>query len=207
MPHNVSVTRRLPKLLLIAGLSNAGKSSFADLLQKTSSITHVPLDKYFLSVPPGEKFLDWAQSPSSIDWGLLDRHLEILSGGHECYSPAYDPWSTGQRLSEGGDECHPRSRLMEPSDLGYAVTGCFAFECDPEGFSVTRVFVETPLRTIASRHAGREVLADEVDQILNSRHTRSYKTLLSYREDADVVVRGDASANEGLRYCHSLAGS
>ena len=196
-----------PHLVLIAGLSNAGKSSFANLLEERRSITHVPLDKYFLPVPTGELFLHWVQKPESIDWELLDRHLRVLRSGRDCYSPAYDPWGTGQRLSAGENDPHPRSRPMRTSPIGYAVPGCLAFEYANEAFTTIRIFLDVPLQTIASRHAGRAVASAEIDQFLISNLTPSYKAILNYKECADSVLRGDASEEEQLRCWEAVAGS
>lgn len=195
------------KIILIAGLSKTGKSTFADLLEKTLSISHVPLDRYFHSVPAGSDFLTWVQSPTAIDWNLLKQHLQILADGHECFSPAYDAWGTGQRLSAGGDEFHVRSQLMKPSTIGYSIPGCLAFECPIETTSKIHIFIETPLQKIASRHALRNVPSSEVDEVLGNHLTPAYRKILGYREQADIVIPGDASDKEQLRYCNSLAGS
>jgi uridine kinase len=196
-----------PKLFLIAGLSKAGKSTFADLLEQTLSISHVPLDRYFHSVPAGSDFLSWVQSPSAIDWKLLNQHLKILADGHDCFSPAYDAWGSGQRLSEGGDEFHVRGQLMKPSTIGYSIPGCLAFEYPNETISKVRIFIDTPLQGIASRHAARRVLSSEVDEVLGHYLTPLYAKILAYKEQADIVIPGDASDAVSLRYCHSLAAS
>ena len=196
----------LTKLVLVSGLSNSGKSSFADFLEGELGSTHVPLDKYFLSVPEQTTFLDWVQSPESIDWSLLEKHLNILTSGQECYTPAYDPWVSGQRLSEGGGDFHPRSRLMHPSEKFYVVAGCLAFEMPINSYQVTRIFIDVPLQIVASRHAGREVSDSEVDTIVINRLTDSYTRILEYRDRADFVFRGDATDRVRLEYSEILVG-
>ena len=85
-------------LLFVAGLSNAGKTSFArHFVETVNSSSHVPLDKYFLDTPPEIAFLDWVQQPEAIDWPLAITHIRQLA--HEdCYSPAFDAWKTNKRL-------------------------------------------------------------------------------------------------------------
>ena len=188
------------RLLLIAGISNAGKSSFADFLEKELGVTHVPLDKYFLSVPAGTDFLNWVQSPASIDWDLLEDHLGILANGSECYSPAFDPWGSGQRLTDGGDIDHPRSRLMKPGNGIYAVPGCLAFEYSGSSAVAAKIFVTTNLQTVASRHAGRNVPEAEINPVLNQRLTDRYPHILAYQDEADLVLSGEATDAMRLEY-------
>jgi hypothetical protein len=90
-------------LVLVSGLSRAGKSTFArQFCEAIPGAQHLPLDHYFLAVPPGLHFLDWVQSPASLDWATLRAHLAQLSSGQSCYTPCLDWEGSGQRLSDGG---------------------------------------------------------------------------------------------------------
>jgi len=200
---NVNFPYMTAELLLIAGLSNAGKSDFADLIENEQLATHIPLDKYFFSVPKGMVFLDWVQYPESIDWKLLDDHLGILTSGSECFSPAYDHWGSGKRLSKGGFSEHPESRLMIPRDK-YVVPGCLAFEY-PGVYSVaSRIFIETELETIAFRHAMRKIEKSEVHKILSEKITSSYPKILQYSGDADFIFSGEATKTMRKEYIRIL---
>jgi uridine kinase len=138
--------------VLIAGLSKAGKSTFADnFCQSIPQSTHVPLDKYFKEVPQGLTFLSWVQSPDSIDWTLLREHIELLKDGYDCYTPVLDWRQTGRRVSQGGLKGHHASRKMTGGAKYYVIPGCFAFKFPNPGAPVVRVFIDTPRRIIETR--------------------------------------------------------
>ena len=185
------------QLLLLSGLSNAGKSSFADFLEAQGLGTHVPLDKYFLPVPESVTFLEWVQSPASIDWGLLQAHIHRLSEGNECYSPAFDGWASGQRLCEGGDLKHKESRLMKPNGLGI-VAGCLSFEYPGSSNVLMKVFVQTEFKTIANRlgFAGK----GSVGEFLTQRLSSNYLRIAKYEDTADLSVSGECLDTERLEY-------
>ena len=189
------------QLLLISGLSNAGKTSFADFLEEQGLGTHIPLDKYFLPVPKTISFLDWVQSSVSIDWSLLQSHIDRLSEGNECYSPAYDGWGSGQRLCEGGDQPHKKNRLMKPSDLAI-VPGCLSFEHPESSSAMMKVFVRSEYYTIANR-LGFDGNGN-VEDFLHLRLTPNYLEIAKYEDDADLSVSGECSYPERLEYLEPI---
>jgi uridine kinase len=185
------------QLVLLSGLSNAGKSSFADFLEQQGIGPHVPLDKYFLPVPESTTFLNWVQHPQSIDWILLQSHLERLAEGNDCYSPAFDGWGSGKRLCIGGSESHPKNRLMKSNDV-CIIPGCLSFEY-PGAFSVAmKIFVDTDVRTIANR-LGMEI-EENLEGFLIRSLTHHYPEVLEYRRFADLSVSGDCSDSKRLEY-------
>lgn len=139
-------------LVLIAGLSKAGKSTFADnFCRSIPQSTHVPLDKYFKEVPQGLTFLRWVQSPDSIDWILLREHIELLKSGHDCYTPVLDWRRTGRRVTRGGLKGHDASRIMTGGARYYVIPGCFAFKLPNPDAPVVRVYIDTPRSIIETR--------------------------------------------------------
>lgn len=179
------------KLVLVCGLSHSGKSTLADFFEETAFATHVPLDKYFLPVPKNTTFLSWAQLPESIDWALLSHHIDRLSQGIPCYTPAYDAWDTGTRLSEGGDDHHPMSRLMNPGNR-CAIAGCLSFEYQGDYQIAARIFVETKIEIIASRICGKKIARQEATKVLEENLTVNYESILGYKEVSNFVFSGDA---------------
>ncbi len=191
------------KLILIAGLSRAGKSTFADFLENADLATHVPLDKYFLDVPAGYSFLEWVQHPHSIDWSLLEAHLDMLASGEPCYTPVFDPWQTGRRVSGGGKEGSSQARLMTPHQH-YALPGCLAFEYAGAHDVVARVFMETAPSTIASRITGSTDDEENADDILARHLTDNFPVIKGYRAEASLVFSGEASREKKLEYLATL---
>ena len=189
------------QLLLISGLSNAGKTSFADFLEDQGVGTHIPLDKYFLPVPEAASFLDWVQSPGSIDWELLQAHIDRLSGGDECFSPAFDGWGSGTRLCEGGDQSHEANRLMTPSEVGI-IPGCLSFEYPGPSEVLMKVFVSTELDTLADRLGYKK--DEPVDEFLNRRLTSHYLEIAKYEGVADLSVSGECADTERLEYLEAI---
>lgn len=179
-------------MILVAGLSRAGKSTLADQLATYHDVSHLPLDRYFLPTPDGVRFLDFVQSPDAIDWSLLQEHLAILCDGKPCYSPVIDPWVTGLRLSAGGTEAHPKAMLMQPAST-IVLPGCLAFHFAAPG--ALRVFVDTPLAVIAARLEGRPVAAGDVEATLIAHLTDNYHAILAEKRKADVVADGERTAS------------
>ncbi len=178
-------------LILVAGLPRAGKSTLAERLCALGiGAEHLPLDKYFLPVPEGRRFLDWVQEPTSLDWQTLERHLRVLRSGRDCFTPALDWSGSGRRLNEGGDVAHPSSRLVRGGARFYVIPGCFAFEA-PVDAPAFKIFVETPLHVLAERYAGERVPEPEVAAIV-ARYCPGHQRLRAYGADADQVANGES---------------
>lgn len=178
-----------PILILISGLPRSGKTSLADALA-SFRITHVPLDRYIRTMPLGTSFLDWVASPKCIDWSLFNQHLDELNAGRQIVAPAdWGPtWGEGgQQMTSGGSG---RVRLMEPSDLGYSVPGCYAFNLSPQDRKVFRLFVTAPRRTIAERALGRPVPDEDVESVLDKQLSSNWREIENYVERADMIVSG-----------------
>jgi len=192
------------RVILVAGLSGAGKSTFAErLCAALAGAVHLPLDKYFLEVPAGITFRDWVQAPESIDWPTLADHLRRLRAGDACHTPAIDWRGSGRRLSAGGSVAHPGSREVRGGAGYYVVPGCFAFAAPLQ--SCLRVFVRAPLPVVAARCAAREVAADEVDHVL-AEHSPGYPRILAYESQADIIVSGaERDEAELARVCARIS--
>lgn len=194
-----------PSLILVSGLSNSGKSSFADFYENhIEGSTHIPLDKYFHSVPKNSTFLDWVQLPESIDWELLLTHIRILNEGKECYTPCIDAWGTGQRLSNGGMNYHPKSRLMKPSTEFYIIPGCLAFHLPKTELQNVKIFMNTPLQIVASRHEKKDVSIKEVKTVLTKKLTENYTNILKLEKFSDFSFDGNATDLQRKMYCETI---
>jgi uridine kinase len=187
-----------PWIVLIGGLSRAGKSMLAEAIcAATDAAQHLPLDKYFHEVPPGQRFLDWVQRPASVDWETADEHLARLRGADDVYTPVIDWHGSGRRLS-GGDLPHPGARRVLGGASCYVVPGCHALAAPWEGDRVLRIFIDTPLGVIAARCEGRQVAAQDVEDTLARHLTPRFGALLAYRDRADRVLAGAALEGDGL---------
>lgn len=178
-----------PILIPISGLPRSGKTSLADGLA-SFGITHIPLDRYIRTMPSGTSFLEWIASPESIDWSLFGRHLNELNIGRQIVAPAdWGPtWGEGgQRMTSGGSG---RVRLMKPSDVGYSVPGCYAFDLPSQERKVLRVFVAAPRRTIAERALGGPVPDEDVESVLDDQLSSNWREIENYVESADMVISG-----------------
>lgn len=187
-----------PSLVLVTGLPRAGKSTLAERLSAFGvGAEHLPLDKYFLPVPEGRRFLDWVQEPTSLDWQVLVQHLRALWSGRDCFTPALDWSGSGRRLNEGGDVAHPSSRLVRGGAQFYVIPGCFAFEA-PVDVRAFKIFVETPLHVLAERYAGERVSEPEVAATV-ARHCPGHQRLQAYAAVADMTVKGESIDNQMVR--------
>ena len=193
-------------LILVSGLSNSGKSSFADFFENyIERSTHIPLDKYFHSVPKNSTFLEWVQAPESIDWELLSNHLRLLNEGKKCYTPCIDAWGTRQRLSNGGMDYHPKSRLMKANAKFYIIPGCLAFYLPKCEHQTVKVFMKTPLHIVASRHAKKEIhLKKEVETVLTKKLTANYPNILKLEKCAKFTLEGTATGIQRKKDCNDL---
>lgn len=171
-------------IVLISGLSQSGKSSFAEAVANAGlGYTHVPLDKYILEVPEGFTFLEWVDSPNCIDWELLQVHLETLKRGEECHTPQFDFDNRCRRVEGPG-------RLLKPAERGYLVPGCHAIRMPLTDGPSFKIFVHTPLNAVASRHLDMEVDEVSAPRILDERHSPGWRKILSYQNEADLVISG-----------------
>jgi uridine kinase len=176
-------------LILVSGLPQAGKSSFANAVESLhGDYTHVPLDKYIMEVPEGSSFLAWVASPQCIDWPLLQTHLQRLADGQACFTPAPDWDNRGKRISAGGSQAG--GRLMKPAARGYLLPGCYAFHFPVSHKSIYRVFISTPRSTLAERLTGRSVGEAEVTSILDQHLSRNWEEIEAYSHEADLVISG-----------------
>jgi uridine kinase len=204
-------------LVLVSGLSRAGKSTFAhQLCEAIAGAQHLPLDHYFLAVPPGLRFIDWVQSPASIDWATLRAHLAQLSSGQACYTPCLDWEGSGQRLSDGGERLHARSVRVAGGAPIYVLPGCHAFAAPRDFAPRYHIFVRTPLARIAERilqhrfwgeqALKRTPLARIAERIAGQAvqdwrpileaHQPRYRDVLAYEAQADLVVDGTGTQRE-----------
>ena len=204
-------------LVLVSGLSRAGKSTFArQLCEAIAGAQHLPLDRYFLAVPPGLRFIDWVQSPASIDWATLRAHLVQLSSGQSCYTPCLDWEGSGQRLSDGGERPHARSVRVAGGAPIYVLPGCHAFAAPRDFMPRYHVFVRTPLALIAERILQHRLWGEQVLKrtplvgiaeriagqavqdwrpILEA-HQPHYRDVLAYEAQADLVVDGTGTQRQ-----------
>jgi hypothetical protein len=125
------------------------------------------------------------QHPDSIDWATLTAHLEWLFDGRDCWTPVLDWKGSGQRLSDGGEVAHPKSRLIKGGARSYVIPGCFAFAAPIEG---RRVFIETPLEVIAARWFGKPVV--DAERALRGEMGDGFDRILAQRAAADSVLSG-----------------
>jgi uridine kinase len=180
--------------VLVSGLSRAGKSTFArQLCEAIAGAQHLPLDRYFLAVPPGLHFIDWVQSPASIDWATLRAHLARLSSGQSCYTPCLDYEGSRRRLSDGGERPRARSVRVAGGAPIYVLPGCYAFAAPRDFMPRYHVFVRTPLALIAERMAGQPV--PDWRRILEA-HQPRYRDVLAYEAQADLVVDGTGTQRQ-----------
>jgi uridine kinase len=209
--------KRRSALVLVSGLSRAGKSTFArQLCEAIAGAQHLPLDRYFLAVPPGLRFIDWVQSPASIDWATLRAHLARLSSGQSCYTPCLDYEGSGRRLSDGGERPHARRVRVTGGAPIYVLPGCYAFAAPRDFMPRYHVFVRTPLALIAERILQHRVWGEQalkraplVDiaermagqpvpdwrRILEA-HQPRYRDVLAYEAQADLVVDGTGTQRQ-----------
>jgi uridine kinase len=200
-------------LVLVSGLSRAGKSTFArQLCEAIAGAHHLPLDHYFLAVPPGLRFVDWVQSPVSIDWATLRTHLAQLSSGQSCYTPCLDWEGSGQRLSDGGERPHARSVLVPGGATTYVLPGCHAFAAPHDFMPRYQVFVHTPLERIVERILQHKFWGEQALkhtplerrsgqsvqdwQPILAAHQPRYRDVLAYEAQADFVVDGTDTQRE-----------
>ncbi len=191
-------------LVLISGLPRAGKSSFADRLEREQGFTHVPLDRYIKEVSTGMAFLDWVATPACIDWTLLGLHLDHLRQGRSCFAPQPDWQKGGKRVSQGGLECG--GRRMSPSTYGYVIPGCHAYRIPEPGAHVYKIFMQTPHGVIAERISRRSVSESEAPDILDQNLSKNWRTIEAYAEEADLILSGTVSPSSQMKkFCCRLS--
>lgn len=186
-------------LLLIAGLPRSGKTALADALSAAAGLTHVPLDRYIQPNPAGTTFLEWVASPACINWPLLGQTFDELAAGRTLSAPAdWGPsWGDGgQQIREAGSG---RERVLVPSDVGYAVPGCYAFDFALPNARCVRVFVQTPRRVIAERVMGRAIRVEDVDRVLDQQLSPNWREIEQLGGCADIVVSGTALHEEQVK--------
>ena len=185
-------------LTLVTGIPRAGKSSLCDPIEAAGAgFTHVPLDRYVLPVPAGRAFLDWIAAPECIAWDHLAAHLALLASGAPCYSPR-PAWEQDWQawVSAGGALDTAPGRRMEPAAAGYLLAGTHAFACPP-GLApmlrpTLRVFVRTPVVTIAERLTGERLAPTAARAVVRTRLAANTAQILRVRRRADVVLDGTA---------------
>ena len=183
-----------PFVVLVSGIPRAGKSSFADALEESDlNLTHVPLDKYIMAVPPGESFLGWVRNPSCIDWPVLEEHMKVLFAGRPCYTPRPDWKRDGHRACEGGEIENGLGRRMSPSGSGCVVAGTHSFSLPDTGRERVTVWVDTPDEALASRFEKRPVTEAESKGILRRHLEDNDVPLRALEAQADLTVSGTAS--------------
>jgi uridine kinase len=197
----------LSRLVLVAGLPGAGKSTFADrFCTHVADAVHLPLDKYFFDVPADRTFVQWVQSPAAVDWPTLLEHLVRLRSEADCYTPCIDWKDSGRRLSAGGAIAHPKSRLIRGGARCYVIPGCFAFALPEAAGPSQRVYVRTPLEVIAQRNLGRALAADDAERALRELMGDGYERVRAQESRADTVVDGNGAADDAFAaLCQRLA--
>ena len=180
-----------PLIVLCSGLPSAGKSSFADAIEKSSlALTHVPMDRYIMPVPSGETFLRWVREPSCVDWGLIVSHLKVLFSGRVCFTPKPDWERAGQRLSKGGPIEHGPGRRMAPSEHGYIIPGTHVFSLPKLNCRHIAVYVDTPDAIIASRLRGAPIGLEMADEVLRDYLNDNPAPIRPLRACADLMIDG-----------------
>ena len=114
----ISQNRQNIRLILIAGPSSSGKTTFAKRLSvhlKVNGISTVPIsmDDYFKSRAKMNKDENGQydfEGLDAVDVPLLNDHLNALFDGHQVLIPRYD-FSTGDRKDEG------HSLQLKPNEL------------------------------------------------------------------------------------------
>ncbi len=208
-------------LILVTGVPNAGKTSFADWVEdRDPRFLHLPLDPYTLPVPSGgvdlssdddprsrEAFQAWVRDPTCIDWVLLMSHLEALSEGAEVHTPVSDWSQSGRRLSDGGPGAPPEittpgcflpeSGALKPRRPLCLVEGTHAFRLADHRPCRMKVFIETSDAVIAQRLVpDTEVSPDQIDCVIEYWMSGMREPVLADRTDADLVVSGTADHKE-----------
>lgn len=186
-----------PLIILVSGICGAGKSSFADAVEKSGlCLTHVPMDKYIMAIPRGQTFLQWVKEPLCVDWGLLVAHLKVLFSGRTCFTPKPDWAEAGRRISEGGALTQGPGRRIIPSEHGYVIPGTHVFSLPDLDCDRIEAWVETPDEVIASRLEGHPVAAERVGAILHRRLGDNMTLLRALRAQAELLIDGTAPHKE-----------
>jgi hypothetical protein len=179
--------------VLVAGFPRAGKSSFADAVERSDlGLSHVPMDRYIRPIPPGRDFLSWVGTPACVDWELLLEHLRMLESGRICFTPRPDWAERGRWICSGGAREDGLGRKMVPARKGYLIVGTHVFLLGKVLGRSVKVVVESPEFVVASRLAGRAVEEEEKDSVMLAHLGRNLEALRGSRGEADLVISGTA---------------
>lgn len=189
-----------PELLLVAGFPRAGKSSFADAVERSDlGFAHVPMDRYIMPIPGGMSFLEWVKEPACVDWNLLAEHLDILNTGRVCFTPKPDWSQRGRRECAGGAISDGRGRRMLPTERGYLVEGTHVYSLKAVD-SPIKVFIETPDLVLASRLEGRAVSEEDKDRVIRHHLSENLVPLQRLRGEAELVIDGTWTHEDQVQF-------
>jgi uridine kinase len=186
-----------PHIIGIAGPSSSGKTELArQLAHRLPGTSIVSLDSYYRGmeeVPLEARKKVNFDHPDSIEWPLLQRHLEAISAGLPFDEPVY---SFADYARTAG------TRRIEPSDF-VIVEGLFVFHW-PELRELldTKVYVETSESVCFNRRLKRDVAErGRTPESVCEQYQRTVRPSAEWfvvpsRKFADLVVSGEEPLDE-----------
>ena len=180
-------------IILVSGLPRAGKSEFANNLENENiNYTHIPLDKYIMEIPDNLSFLEWVDNYNCIDWELLQKHINDLNNGKECYCPKPDWSNKGKRINT--NELKSFRKLLKPSKLGYVIPGCHSFKFSIKNERIIKIYIDTSYEIIAERIVGSKLINDNAEIIFEKYLSKNWRSIEKYKMDADLKISGNVSS-------------
>lgn len=182
-----------PFLIGIAGRSGAGKSEIARQLAAwlPGSPSVVSLDSYYFAmddVPLEERARRNFDHPNSLDWPLIEQHVEALARGESIEEPIYLFAS------------HTRSHETKPIPAAkyMILEGLFALHDERVRKHLSaKIFIETPDGVCYERRKERDVvergrtIPDIERQYCETVRPMAEQHVVPTSQHADLVLRGD----------------
>ena len=173
-------------ILQLIGGPGAGKSAVAQSLARVWSgrATHLRTNRYLRDYQPSDG-PDFLMLPSSIDWPLVQLHIESLSRGQRVIMPDYN-WLQGRRLPPR--PAQTGSLGLDPTDL-IILDSLFLAPFELES---VKIFVDTPLTIRRLNISGQdaELGEDFVAHFDTITEPGFQKYVLPQRADCDLVLDG-----------------
>jgi uridine kinase len=182
-----------PFLIGIAGRSGAGKSEIARQLSGwlPGAPPVVSLDSYYFAmddVPLEERALRNFDHPDSLDWPLIEAHVDALARGQNIEEPIYE-FATHTRS--------PETKFIRASRY-IILEGLFALHSQRvREHLAAKIFIETPDGVCYERRRERDVVergrtpADIERQYTTTVRPMAEQYVVPSSQHADLVLRGD----------------
>lgn len=192
------------RVVLVAGISCSGKTTFAERLTEQLDALHLRLDDYYrgfdaLSLDERRKIN--FDAPEAVEHELLHEHLTALKAGLPIHRPVYDHAGFARR-----------GTTLESPRPFVVLEGLFALYW-PEvwGLGDLRVFVETPVEVCLERRLFRDAIqfgrSREETFRRYSEHVapNQDRYVLPTRHRADVLLDGEGCLDTMVtRVAHAL---